>query len=58
MASLIDLMQFPDEILLNILSFVPKRFEVATVCKKFYELICEIDRNKYVLTIGTRYDKV
>lgn len=54
----IDLMMLPDEVLLEILSFVPDRFEVSQVCKKFYELICVIDRNRYKLCIGNYGEKV
>lgn len=58
MAQVVELMQFPDEILVNILSFVPNRFEVASVCRKFYELICKIDSKKYKLNVGRRYGEV
>lgn len=52
------LLQLPDEVLIEILSFVPNRFEVAQVCKTFYELICIIDKNRYKLKAGVRYNEV
>lgn len=47
-----DIMNIPDEVLMKILSFVPNRINIAPVCKKFYELICEIDKNMYKLKVG------
>lgn len=49
------MLQLPDEILLKILSFVPKRNEIVLVCKKFYELVCEIDRHKLKINAGNHY---
>lgn len=46
-----NLLTLPEEILMEILSFVQNRFEAAQVCMKFYELICELDRNRYKLRI-------
>jgi hypothetical protein len=53
-----DIMKIPDEVLMKILAFVPNRFDVAPVCKKFYELICKIDENKYKLKVGAFHNEV
>lgn len=54
----VELLQLPEEVLRNILSFVPIRFEVASVCKKIYKIVCDIDKNKYKLNIGKLFDQV
>ena len=46
-------MDLPDNVLEKILGFLPNRMDVATVCKKFYELICQIEKNKYKMKIGS-----
>lgn len=51
-------MKIPDEALMKILSFVPNRMNISSVCKKFYELICEIDRNQYKMKVGAFGNKV
>lgn len=38
--------QLPDHVLKKILSLVPCRKNVENICKKFYGIICEIDRFK------------
>lgn len=43
---------------MEILSFLPNRFEVAPVCKKFYDLICIIDKNRFALKVDELYDEV
>lgn len=58
MDNLNDLLLLPYEVLLEILSFVPDRFTVSQTCKKFYELICVIDKNHYKLIVGKYGDKV
>lgn len=45
------MLDLPDEVLLVIFSFVPNRFKASQVCHKFYELVCEIDKNKFVMKI-------
>lgn len=52
------LLELPYEILLQIISFVPKRFELSQVCKKFYELVCAIDKNRYKMNIGRDFEDV
>lgn len=51
----LDLLQLPDEVLRYVLSFIPYRFEVSQVCKKFYELVCDMDKNKYMLKARTNH---
>lgn len=51
----LDLLQLPDEVLRYVLSFIPYRFEVSQVCKKFYELVCDMDKNKYMLKVRTNH---
>lgn len=41
----------PDEILIYILSMVPKKRKMSEVCWTFYELTCELERNRCVLRI-------
>jgi hypothetical protein len=43
----------PPEILLEIMDFVPKKqhINVALTSKKFYELICEVEKFKFPLKI-------
>lgn len=53
-----DFSQLPEEVLMEILSFLPNRFEVAPVCKKFYDLICIIDKNRFALKVDELYDEV
>lgn len=53
-----ELLQLPDEILLQILIFVPNRFEVSQVCKKFYEIVCAIEKNRFALSTKTVEDEV
>lgn len=45
----------PLEVLENIISYVPQRFDLSQVSKSFYELTCEIESGKKVLVI--RRDK-
>lgn len=42
---------FPSEILLEIVNHVPVRWSLSLVSFKFYEIVCEIERNKFCLTI-------
>lgn len=53
-----NLMDLSDLVLMEVLKFVPNRFEVALVCKKFYELICDIEKNRYKMKIGQSYNEV
>lgn len=46
-----------DELLLIILNYVGKYRDIAKLtCKKFYKLICDIEKNKFPLRINN--DKV
>lgn len=49
----IELLSLPIEILKHILSYVnePSRKNVVLVCQTFYELICELERDKNPLDI-------
>lgn len=53
-----NILQLPNEILIIILSFIDDRFEVAQVCKIFYEVVCIIDKNKFWLSFGNEIGKV
>jgi F-box-like len=39
----VELMFLPDIVLLKILLYLPCRVNVSQVCKRFYELVCEVD---------------
>lgn len=52
------LSDLPLEVLENIISYVPQRFDLSQVSKSFYELICEIESSKKVLVIRRDMDKV
>lgn len=58
MSNTTEIMQLPDEVLTKILNFVPNRFDLAQVCKKFYDLTSEIEKFKFKLALGVRHDKV
>lgn len=50
-----SLLDFPDEILLKIFSFIPNCLtDYTSVCWKFYTLICDIDKFKYKMSIDSR----
>lgn len=53
-----DLLQLPDNVLTEILSFLPNRFDLALVCKKFYELISESEKNLYKIKVVRRFNEV
>ena len=53
-----NLTDLPEEVLMKILGFLPNRMDVAPVCKKFYELICKIDKFKYKMIVGSVRNKV
>lgn len=43
----------PEEILLNIFRFVDNsRFNIGLVCKKFYELLLELERDSHPLVLS------
>lgn len=47
----ITLDQLPPEVLMEIFSHVPNRFNLSLVCSDFYDLVCEIDDFHYRLKI-------
>lgn len=51
MSNFQELEQFPAEILLKIAKHVPVRWDLSLVSWKFYEIVCEIERNNFCLTI-------
>jgi hypothetical protein len=46
--------QLPEEVLLNILSYVdyPSRPKVVLVCKTLYNLICELEKDQFALELS------
>lgn len=52
MLNQINLELFPAEILLEIVRLVPVRWNLSLVSLKFYEIVCDIERNKFCLTIN------
>lgn len=44
-----NIVELPTEMLHRILSFVPNRFNVSLVCRRMYEVVCAVERNKFVL---------
>lgn len=48
-----NLLSMPNEVLLHILRFIPNRFIVSQVSKKFYELVCKLEKNRFILKLGT-----
>ncbi|CRK96301.1 CLUMA_CG009720, isoform A [Clunio marinus] len=53
-----ELMDLPEEILLYILKFVniSSRYNVSQVCKKFYELVCTLERD--CLPVELSYEQI
>ncbi|CRK96403.1 CLUMA_CG009820, isoform A [Clunio marinus] len=53
-----ELMDLPEEILLYILKFVniSSRYDVSQVCRKFYELVCTLERD--CLPIELSYEQI
>jgi F-box-like len=41
----------PSEVLLHIFSFIPNRTNLSYVCLDFYDLVCEIEKNKFRLKL-------
>jgi F-box domain len=48
------LYQLPEEVLLNVLSFVDysSRADVALVCKEFYNLLCDLEKDQFALELS------
>lgn len=44
-----NILELPPEMLHRILLFVPKRHDAALVCRKMYEVVCAVERNKNIL---------
>jgi F-box-like len=48
----LELMNLPPEVVREILTYVPCHWNVALVCKDFYEHVCDIEKDrKYTLTL-------
>lgn len=45
------ILQLPKELLMEILEYVPRRWNVALVCIQFYEVICMLERNLFKLNV-------
>lgn len=43
--------ELPTEILLEIISYVPSRWNLSLVCWKFYEIVCEIEREEFCMKL-------
>jgi hypothetical protein len=43
----------PDEIMENILKFVPEKYFVMLSCKKLYVLTCQLEKNHRVLRVNS-----
>lgn len=43
--------ELPTEILLEIISYVPSRWNVSLVCWKFYDIVCEIEREEFCMKL-------
>lgn len=51
-----NLDELPTEILLHIFDYIPNKWNLSLVCWDFYEIICEIEREKFVIKlIDVRY---
>lgn len=44
-------LQLPNELLLRIIKLIPMRFELASVCGKFYEIVCKIEAKKFRISL-------
>lgn len=42
---------FPIEILLHIFGFIPNKWSLSLACWKFYEIICETEKEKFCLKL-------
>lgn len=49
-----QLLFLPDECFRKIFKYVdfPSRSNLALVCKRFYELVCDMEKNRHPLEIG------
>jgi len=45
----VNILDLPDEMLLKILNDVPNRYEASLTCQRFYEMVCVIEANKFVM---------
>lgn len=43
--------ELPSEVLRNIFKFVPNRWNLALVCWDFYEVVCEVERELFVMKL-------
>jgi len=51
MDEVVNILDLPDEMLLKILTCVPNRYEASLSCQRFYEMICVIETNKFVMKV-------
>jgi hypothetical protein len=47
-----NILDLPSEVLAKVLGFLPLRTNYGAVCRKFYDIICHIDKCKYILKFG------
>lgn len=45
------LVDFSVEILLHIFGFIPNKWNLSLVCWKFYEIVCNIEREQFCLKL-------
>lgn len=46
-----NLEALPTELLIEIFRYVPNRWNLSLVCWNFYEIVCEIEKEKFILKL-------
>ena len=46
-----SIQELPCEVILHIFKFIPNRWNLSMVCCDFYDLVCEVERNKFSLKL-------
>lgn len=46
-----EFLRLPNEVLSMIFELIPVRFELAAVCRKFYEILIYLERFSFVLSV-------
>lgn len=47
----VNILQFPDLILKKVFKNVPNRWSASRTCKKFYRIVCDIEKFKYQIKV-------
>lgn len=43
--------ELPTEVLLEIFNYVPNRWNLTLVCWDFYEIVCEVERERFSMNL-------